>query len=410
MDDMFKLLWQRYRGWSETSTRLKKRSSAWKRIVLVLTIVGTAFATLGPFAQAPMLKWLLPFIGAAALAVATYLGKQLLDTKHEERWTRARAAAEALKSEACKYLVQLPPYDAVDRITSLKTRMARLLDVVKGQQPIDITPEAAAEGLPTAPWTIADYKTKRLDDQIAWYRTKAKQHSDAMQVGRVLALALGVAAVVLSTVTGATTDTQTIWGAVLGIVTTVGASVGAYFQAGHFEAIALKYRETAVALENLKAEIDTAIANPADLVSTAEDNHAGGERRLADRSHRRARTIGSLRRIPVIGVESPLRSHHWRTLAKFLCPATAPPSLLLTEGLLVRVQPGEPLLKPLPINNLQDQPNRSIELPQRKSLIRKSVATKVSSAQQALVSGVRFPSNTDENGRSLDRQVEVKCV
>ena len=113
-------------------------------------------------------------------------------------------------------------------------------------------------------------KTKRLDDQITWYRTKAKEHSDAMQVGRVLALALGVAAVVLSTVTGATTDTQTIWGAVLGIVTMVGASVGAYFQAGHFEAIALKYRETAVALENLRAEIDTAIANPADLVSTAE--------------------------------------------------------------------------------------------------------------------------------------------
>jgi hypothetical protein len=67
-----------------------------------------------------------------------------------------------------QYLVQLPPYDAVDRITSLKTRMAQLLDVVKGQQPIGITPEAAAEGLPTAPWTMADYKAKRLDDQIAW--------------------------------------------------------------------------------------------------------------------------------------------------------------------------------------------------------------------------------------------------
>ena len=167
-------------------------------MVLVLTIVGTAFATLGPFTQAPTLKWLLPFIGAAALAVATYLGKQLLDTKHEERWTRARAAAEALKSEACKIL-SVASVQRCRWITLLKTRMAQLLDVVKGQQPIDITPEAAAEGLPTAPWTIADYKTKRLDDQIAWYRTKAKQHSDAMQVGRVLALALGVAAVVLST-------------------------------------------------------------------------------------------------------------------------------------------------------------------------------------------------------------------
>jgi hypothetical protein len=269
MDDMFKLLWQRYRTWSVTSTLLKKRSTVWKRYVLILTILGTALATLGPFAPSPLAR-LLPLGGAVALAVATFFGKELLDSKHEERWTRARAAAEALKSEACKYLVQAPPYDGVDQITRLKERMAQIAEVTKGHVPIDITPDVANKDLPTVRWKLDDYKAERLQDQIRWYRQKAKEHSAAMRTGRTLAIALGVAAVVLSTVTGATTDTQTIWGAVLGVVTTVGASIGAYFQAGHFEAIALKYRETAAKLEELMAEFGTAGSNPADLVTTAE--------------------------------------------------------------------------------------------------------------------------------------------
>jgi hypothetical protein len=39
---------------------------------------------------------------------------------------------------------------------------------------------------------------------------------------------------------------------------------------------------------------------------------------------------------------------------------------LLTGGLLVRVELEEPARKYLLINNLQDRPNRSIELPQHK--------------------------------------------
>jgi Ni/Co efflux regulator RcnB len=42
---------------------------------------------------------------------------------------------------------------------------------------------------------------------------------------------------------------------------------------------------------------------------------------------------------------------------------------LLTGALLVRIQSEEPAPKQLPINNLQDQPIRSIELPQRNLLI-----------------------------------------
>ena len=52
----------------------------------------------------------------------------------------------------------------------------------------------------------------------------------------------------------ATKTDGTLPAACLGIVTTVGAAVGAYFQAGHYEATTLKYRETAQALQRKLAE------------------------------------------------------------------------------------------------------------------------------------------------------------
>src|SRR5262245_48052327 len=130
MDQMFQLLWQRYRTWADTSARLKTTNTSWKRNVLGLTLIGTTLATLGPFAGTGAGR-VVPMLGAAALALATYFGKELLDTKHEEKWTRARAAAEAYKSEAQKYLVKTPPYDGADRASRLKARMDDLAKVTK---------------------------------------------------------------------------------------------------------------------------------------------------------------------------------------------------------------------------------------------------------------------------------------
>src|SRR4029434_6458554 len=148
----------------------------------------------------------LPLAGAAALALATYFGKELLDSKNEERWTRARAAAEAFKSESHIYVVQVPPYDGPDRATRLKARIAELNQVTKDQQPDDILADRATKGMPSAPWTIDEYLTKRVQDQIDWYRARAREGTDAMKQGRAISLTLGGIAVLLSTVSGASTQ------------------------------------------------------------------------------------------------------------------------------------------------------------------------------------------------------------
>ncbi len=271
MDDMFHLLWERHRAWADTAAHLKHTNAGWRRSVLVLTIGGTALATIGPFAGAGIER-VLPMLGAGALALATYFGRELLDSRHEEKWTRARAAAEAFKSEAHRYLVQAPPYDGADRMSRLKARMAELSSLTKDQAPDDITPDHARKGMPTTWWTVDDYVTRRLQEQIDWYATKAHDYTKALKKGRALSLSLGAVAVLLSAVTGAAAQGATIYAAVLGVVTTAGGSIGAYYQAGHYEAIALKYRETADALRSLKAEFKSAPTahGQGDLVTSAE--------------------------------------------------------------------------------------------------------------------------------------------
>src|SRR5262245_39280662 len=89
------------------------------------------------------------------------------------RWTRARAAAEGLKSEACMYLVGAAPYDSADRVARLSARLAELRALTKDTQPDDITADRAIKDMPAAAWTLDDYLRTRLDDQVDWYRKRA---------------------------------------------------------------------------------------------------------------------------------------------------------------------------------------------------------------------------------------------
>jgi SMODS and SLOG-associating 2TM effector domain 1/SMODS and SLOG-associating 2TM effector domain 3 len=262
MDDMFHLVWRRYRIWTITSRHLKTVNESWKRRLILLTLAGTACGTLAPFAgrwlEGPWPARIVALLGTVCLALATYLGKELLDSKREERWMRARIAAEVYKSEASKYLVQVAPYEAPDRTARLSARLAELDPLTKGLVPEQVSEAETTAGMPGAWWSVDEYVAKRLTEQIDWYRARAGDHTRATAKGRKATLTLGGIAVLLSAVTGATASDGTLPAGLLGIVTTAGGAIGGYFQAGHYEALALKYRETADALERRRAEFATA--------------------------------------------------------------------------------------------------------------------------------------------------------
>jgi hypothetical protein len=261
MDPIIELFWQRFRKWDVTSERLKSANDGWKRRTIVLTLAGTAFGALAPFSGveggSPWPPRVLAVVGTVCLALATYFARELLDSKHEERRTRARTAAEAFKSETCKYLAQAPPYHGADRSSHAQARLRTLKSITKGQVPALLSDTEATEGMPGGAWSIEDYVGKRLDDQISWYRRRAGDHSGSMRKGRAVTLTLGVLAVLLSAATGAAARTGTLPAALLGVVTTAAGAIGAYLQASHFESLAVRYSETADALERLRVEFTT---------------------------------------------------------------------------------------------------------------------------------------------------------
>src|SRR3712207_5229395 len=95
-----KYLWGEYRTWDLTAQALKKGISRWRDIVFALSIGGAVLGTLAKQVDswkiATWPPWLPPTLGVlagAALGLAGYFTKELLDPKPEGKAVRARAAA-----------------------------------------------------------------------------------------------------------------------------------------------------------------------------------------------------------------------------------------------------------------------------------------------------------------------------
>jgi hypothetical protein len=129
-------------------------------------------------------------------------------------------------------------------------------DLSKGRVQVAL-PDQALEGVPTASLSIDEYITQRVNDQQEYYRKRAADHAKAAAKGRALVVVLGAIAAVLSISSTASTN-GTFLAALLGITTTLGGAIGAYMKAGHYEALAVKYRETADALDRSLVEFRTA--------------------------------------------------------------------------------------------------------------------------------------------------------
>lgn len=268
MDESFQYVWGEYRAWAKTSRLLKARTTRAGLIVLVLMIVGTALGTLSPLAEAAeaqasggrtgtaasllsQLVGLQPWLAAAALGVATFLTNQLLSESERQGWVKARALAEALKSEACKYVTGAAPYDireeARDRLSRNVTELQQRFTGVIAES---LTAEERAAGMPEGPWTAAEYAEHRIREQVErYYRPAIASHKRTVARARQAALGMGIVAVGLSA--GGTTVGWSL--PLLGIVTTTAASIAAWFQGGRHAQLALNYQAAVTRLELLLA-------------------------------------------------------------------------------------------------------------------------------------------------------------
>ena len=250
-------VWGKYREYALTSRKRKAELTAWRFRVLIFGITGAILGTLCQesirlgFNDISNLSWV-PFIlglsSAAAIGLATYFGKELVNPYQEQRWIRSRSMAEALKSEIYLFRSNSPPYDTDKKPEKLIENVEELLKKVEDLPTEIISEEQKQKGLLTEDLTIEEYIEKRVNDQINnFYRPSSDELKQKMKRNKNIGLSLGVFAIVLGAL-GLTTGWTAGW---IAVISTIAASITAFAYAGRYQYLIISYQTTANKLEQL---------------------------------------------------------------------------------------------------------------------------------------------------------------
>jgi hypothetical protein len=220
---------------------------------LWLGIAGAALATLGqqltPLApKEGLVVWLFKapgVLGSCAVALSAYLAKQALADNRIQAWTRARAAAESLKSGIFLYRASAPPFDGPDRVKQLVSRVDNVLDGLKDLE----TRPADGASPPAGQLEIERYITDRVDEQIKWYEDRAAEHQGKADKYRRATGWLGGLGALLALAT--TSVPVSAWAAV---VATITAAITAHLKNQQHQTLAANYQSTALRLRLIKTE------------------------------------------------------------------------------------------------------------------------------------------------------------
>ena len=223
----------------------------------VIFILLVSAAVTGVLASQLNLTWVAG-VAAACSAAAALPGREAVGPAVERLWLTARAAAETLKSEAFKYAAGASPYDGGDRGQRLLAAVGAIqADYISG-----ITPNVARDRkrpIPHAALNQADYIRARLEDQTAWYESKAEFYNKRARHWRAVSLSLGLIGAAISGVAAAKTE-LTYLGAWVGVIGTLGGIVFAHVAGSRFSYLAQIYELTARRLHHLHLEWDLALA------------------------------------------------------------------------------------------------------------------------------------------------------
>ncbi len=253
-----KYIWGQYRTWDLTAQDLKNGVSRWRNIVFALSIGG---ALLGMLAKqvdswkiASWPAWLPPalgVLGGVALGLAGYFTKELLSPGPEAKAVRARAAAEAFKSNAYLLAIGAPPYATATSPDDLLAKSKEIRAGVDDLAPLAISGAQESDGMPSVPMSVDDYVRQRVVQQVEeFYLPKIRMNAKRLALGRHSSLILGAAAVVLG-IWSAKSASVAGWVAVIGAITAV---IAARQYAERYQFLSVSYQATADRLKWLKTK------------------------------------------------------------------------------------------------------------------------------------------------------------
>lgn len=253
-----KYIWGQYRTWDLTAQGFKNHVSRWRNIVFALSIGGAILGMLAKqidsWKAAGMPDWTsatLGVLGGAALGLAGYFTKELLSPKPEAKAVRARAAAEAFKSNAYLMATGVPPYASATTSDEMFAKSKEIRASVDGLSPVAITGQQESDGVPSAPMSVDDYVRQRVVQQIdEFYLPKVRMNAKKLALGRRLSLILGAAAILLG-LWSAKSASVAGWVAVIGAIT---SAIAARQYAERYQYLSVSYQATADRLKWLKTK------------------------------------------------------------------------------------------------------------------------------------------------------------
>jgi hypothetical protein len=285
---MIEQAWNEYRGWAKRARSLQANTDRWNFwAMVVLVATGVLGAATGFFGANPpnwLPGWLaqdefaraLACLAAVASALSLYVGRQALAVGAESGWLRARATAEAIKSECFRFAGGVGDYapdkaSDGDQASAFIERRKALAARAAGDS---LTPEDDSVGAavddrrPSRPMTDKWYVANRIDGQIDFYRKGQEKNENAYQRLQLWSFVAGAAVAVVSAVAAVYGARFAAW---TGALTTAGAAVSAYGLAERQKYLAASYAAMKANLERLKERYLVGGVTLETLVATAED-------------------------------------------------------------------------------------------------------------------------------------------
>jgi hypothetical protein len=283
---MIEEAWNQYRGWAARARSLQTSANRWTMLAMTFAVLAAVLGTLASQLPAGNGARIVGFLAGVAAALTPILGKDILEVKREAGWIRARATAEAIKSECYRYASAAGDYAAADADAKFNDRCAALVDPAlrAGLTPLPDPVQGNDNRRPARPMTTDWYLTNRLQEQRDRFFSRGQsRHERAVSNLRTAGLALAAVAAILG-VAGASFGALTLtpW---IGVATTLGALVVAQGLLERRQYLAATYGAMTVRL----SQVETRYSGDLQKLVTQTEDLLGAEH--AAWSERMDRTI-----------------------------------------------------------------------------------------------------------------------
>ncbi len=237
-------VWADYRRCAARSRSLKSKLDDIRMWALVLVTLSGVLGLLSAQVSDAMNPWrILAFASALAAALGSYVTAQALSLGLEGEWVLSRSIAEALKSEAFRYLARAQPYASAQRAendATLSQKAGEYRDRITLGSFLRLEDAERTKGLPEDWLTMDGYLQLRVQEQLKYFEQKAEETSERGRRLRWTTIVLGGVAVVLGAAHGVYKELAGI-AAWIPVVTSVSGAVTTHLFSGRFQFLAESY-------------------------------------------------------------------------------------------------------------------------------------------------------------------------